>query len=129
VIESYLHRKSYPPDLRTFVKSIVDPRRATKCINAHGFSYEEGTTAVDENHEPFPSPPIKKPVSASLLRLNHYVMKSREEYGRKRELWTSAGRPWPDPDLDAIERDHSEHDDTILRYVPALAQALRAPIA
>jgi len=129
VIESYVHRRSYPPDERTFVKSIVDPARTAKCFNAHGFFYEEGATAVDENHEPFPSPPRKKPVSASLLRLNHYVVKSREEYAQKRALWTSAGRPWPDPDLDWIDREHAERDELILRWVPALHEALEAPVA
>jgi Glycosyltransferase family 92 len=124
VVENYLRRKSYPPGAQIEIKSIVDPMRATACFNAHRFLYAEGV-AVDENEQPIPGPPFKKAtVTAQVLRINHYATKSEEEYRRKREQWTSAGRDagWPPKAwFDDLE---TEHDDAITCYLPALRERL-----
>jgi hypothetical protein len=133
VIESYLTRRSYtsPKKDWEFVKSIVDPGRTTHAFNAHGFFYSEGY-AVREDRERAPEkPPGRKYFpQASILRINHYITKSKEEYLRKAQQWAAAGLPFPDDDPSGFFAQLSgERDETITRYVPALREALSQPVA
>jgi hypothetical protein len=133
VIESYLTRRSYtsPKKDWEFVKSIVDPGRTTHAFNAHGFFYREGY-AVREDRERAPEkPPGRKYFpQASILRINHYITKSKEEYLRKAQQWAAAGLPFPDDDPSGFFAQLSgERDQTITRYVPALREALSQPVA
>jgi hypothetical protein len=129
VIESYLHRKSYRPGYKELVKSIVDPARTRRCFNAHRFLYEDGF-AVDENGRPLDaSAPNRSDVSLTLLRINHYVTKSEEEYREKAEQWAAAGMSRSE--LQPAEQQpgwleslRSEYDDAITEHVPALREAL-----
>jgi Glycosyltransferase family 92 len=95
------------------VKSIVDPSRALRPVGVHHFAYRDGKLAVTESREPVrvrERPRLKKylrplyrllgpavryvdpyvrnrfssrTVSVDLLRINHYPVKSREEFLRK----------------------------------------------
>jgi hypothetical protein len=129
VIESYVYRKSYPPGSQEAVKSIVDPTRTVKCLNAHRFLHEGGV-AVDENGRPVDGrAPNRSPVSVSLLRVNHYITKSEEEYCDKQAQWVAAGLPRSElhrseQDPDWLQSLQAEHDDKITMYVPALREAL-----
>jgi Glycosyltransferase family 92 len=132
VIESYLMRRRYtsPKKDWEFVKSIVDPSRTTHAFNAHGFFYSEGY-AVREDRERAPeNPPGRKYFpQASVLRINHYITKSKEEYLRKGDQWAAAGLPFPDNDAsEFFAHLSSERDETITRYVPALREALSQPV-
>ncbi len=132
VIENYLARRPYltPEEDREHVKSIVDPTRTTHAFNAHGFFYSEGY-AVREDGERAPQKPPGRmcfPLG-SLLRINHYVTKSIEEYARKAAQWAAAGRPFPDDDREGLFAWLSmERDETITMYVPALREALSQPV-
>jgi hypothetical protein len=132
VIESYLRRRSYvnPKKDWEHVKSIVDPARTTHAFNAHGFFYSE-SWAVRENRERgLEDPPGRRGFPrADLLRINHYITKSLEEYSRKSEQWKAAGMPWPEDDpAPFLEWLSTEHDDTITMYVEAVREALAQPV-
>jgi hypothetical protein len=132
VIESYLDRRAYtdPEADLEHVKSVVDPSRVRRTHNAHGFwytsghaVYETGEAAVGEwpGNKTFPK--------ASLLRVNHYITKSFEEYETKRALWASLGlgrRPMNERFIELLS---GERDETITMYLPALREALAEPVA
>jgi len=123
VIESYLRRRSYSPEDREWTKSIVDPRRAVNCFNAHIFLYEDGL-AVDMDRQAVERPPFGPTrVHMHPLRINHYITKSEEEYRRKLDRWKEAGLS-AEPGPGRIEILAEEFDDAITRYVPALREAL-----
>jgi Glycosyltransferase family 92 len=132
VIESYLRRRAYtsPDQDVEHVKSIVDPTRVDRTLNAHGFYYADGY-AVYENGEPaVAEPPGSKTFpKASLLRVNHYLTKSVEEYTTKRAQWEAVGLARRPPTERFIEVLSAERDETITTYVPALREALAAPVA
>ena len=123
VIENYLRRRAYSPGDLEWTKSIVDPERAVKCVNAHIFLYDDGF-AVDMDRVPVVRPPFgPTPVRMSPLRINHYVTKSEEEYRAKLDQWEAAGRSL-DPGPGWLEALAGEFDDTITSYVPALRAAV-----
>ena len=62
-------------------KSIADPMRVASCGGGHHFTYTEAH-AVDELLRPAPTSRSLS-VSFSLLRLNHYAVRSREEFEAK----------------------------------------------
>jgi hypothetical protein len=132
VIESYVRRRSYAspePDLAQ-VKSIVDPSRVARTHNAHGFHYREGYAVHEDGERAVGEAPGTKTIpSASLLRVNHYLTKSVEEYMSKREQWAALGLYRRPPAEPFVEQLSAEQDETITRYVPALREALAAPVA
>jgi Glycosyltransferase family 92 len=132
VIESYLRRRSYTSPKKDWehVKSIVDPRRTKRAFNAHGFFYTDGYAVRENGDRALEDPPGRRVFPEfSLLRINHYITKSEDEYARKAAQWAAAGRPWPDEDrapfMDSL---NAELDDSITAYLPALRQALAQPV-
>jgi hypothetical protein len=132
VIESYALRRGYlsPKKDWEFVKSIVDPARTSHAFNAHGFFYTEGYAVHEDGRRALEKPPGRKGFpQTSLLRINHYITKSKEEYARKAAQWAAAGRPFPDDDRSGFFAHLSmEQDDTIKMYAPALREALAQPV-
>ena len=125
VTENFLRRRSYTPGAEAHMKSVVDPARVVRCLNAHWFDYADAGSAVDENEQPVAAvlPFTKSPASLALLRINHYVTKSEEEFRRKQAQWETAGRPL-EPDPAWFETLDSESDEAITAYLPALRDAL-----
>jgi Glycosyltransferase family 92 len=120
VTESYVQRMLE----QTTIKSIVNPRHVTECSSVHHFRYDVSST-VDENKYPIHGTRTRTP-SCERLRINHYFTKSVEEYRRRTELPSAVGGkkqfiPWM-ADLDTVPA--GETDDAILRFVPALREAL-----
>ena len=86
-----------------------------------------------------------KPVTWTRLRAHHYWSRSDEERRVKAELWSEAGSPVSDPaapvtgastghpglalDAEGTDRAHSVPDDTLVRYGPAVREALRRAVA
>jgi hypothetical protein len=125
VIDNYRRRIEFDGDIN--MKTVADPVRVTRCHSAHSFGYTY-LQAVDENR--FPVRGTRVPTdSTARLRLNHYHWKSHEEYIAKCARMRHIGRPREIPDashfawLKAAEEAGCD-DDAILRYVPALEQAL-----
>lgn len=137
------------------VKSIVDPARALRPVNSHHFAYRGGELAVDEAGARvgvIPRPRLKRrlrplyrllgpalrffdpwaaadvtraKISVERLRINHYPIKSRQEFERKARLKEGKGR------YDGIDyfayHDRNEVFDPILsRYLPHLGRARSA---
>jgi hypothetical protein len=132
VLESYLRRRSYSSPKKDWehVKSIVAPARTERAFNAHGFFYTEGYAVRENRERGLEEPPGRKGFpQVSLLRINHYITKSEEEYARKGAQWAAAGMPWPDADpAGFFEHLSTEQDDTITMYLPALREALAQPV-
>ena len=76
VLKNYTRRRSA---VDKHIKSICQPG-ATLCSahNPHSFIYTQGT-AVNERKQPCGGP-FNEPGSADILRINHYWVKSKEEY-------------------------------------------------
>jgi hypothetical protein len=125
VTESYVHRAK-DPEIR-LVKLIVDPARVERVLGDMRCLYSEGF-AVDENKEPLADNLYAQSRSYSKLRLNHYARKSDKEFERALALWAELGmnRQAKSPEKrEQRGRELNEvRDEEILRYVPALKQAL-----
>jgi hypothetical protein len=119
VIESYSLRDRQETGL---VKSIVDPLRTVRCVDAHWFTYDYGLP-VDENGWPL-SEGQSRSCSFERLRVNHYASRSRDELRDKLERgagWKHLHR-WRKRDLEG-ELD-LVRDDAIARWMPELEAAL-----
>jgi hypothetical protein len=124
VIENYLRRG---PGNR-FIKSVVQPERAARCVSAHRFEYRHGL-AVDENGYPIHRDATKS-VSMERLRINHYYTRSEEELRAKHAaLRADYGQARPGTWEDFAGRYDEEQDELITAYAPrvrvALGQAAR----
>jgi hypothetical protein len=133
------------------VKSIVDPQRAEAPADVHHFLYRGGELAVDENRErvdliarprfkkelrplfrllgpavryfdPFAATNItRSKVSVARLRINHYPIKSREEFARKARLMEGTGR-YDSVDYFAYHDRNDVFDPILARYLPHLGR-------
>jgi hypothetical protein len=128
-IENYVRRCAMDKPRNRIIKSIVQPREVVELGNdPHFFRYRDQRKAVDENREPIRGS-LTKSVSADLLRINHYLTRSQSERDRKNagpDVLRGGRRhlPW------ASKRDrmlNDEEDMTVLRFAPALREALGLP--
>jgi hypothetical protein len=93
VIENYAMRFAVPDH---HLKCIVDPRRVVRPLVAgHQFECISGHVVVDENALPV-SGPLHPTPSANILRINHYLTKSRTELiERRRKIQVNTGTVSP----------------------------------
>jgi Glycosyltransferase family 92 len=84
------------------VKSIVFPAMTSSCVqNSHSFRHY--ARLVGEDGKPFTGP-LRDPPTADLLRINHYLTRSRQEWESKLrqprvndgKIITGTGRYWGD---------------------------------
>jgi glycosyltransferase involved in cell wall biosynthesis len=94
------------------IKSIVRPEKAILPYTAHAFLYSEGL-AVDENGTAIPPRnPYPTPATANILRINHYVTKSREECdARRSQKRSDTGEARYNLDDFFSGHDHNEVED------------------
>ena len=134
-------------------KSIVDPARTLRPVSAHHFEFLNGALAVDETLQRVrltPKPRFKKrlrplfgrlgpllrffdpyaagditsrKVSVEKLRINHYPIKSREEFERKARFKREKKR-YVGVDYFAYHDRNEVFDPILARYLPELAQAM-----
>ncbi|MGH2979954.1 MAG: glycosyltransferase family 92 protein, partial [Solirubrobacterales bacterium] len=119
LIDSYLRRGGR----NRFMKSIVQPSTAIRCLSAHRFEYRY-RLAVDENGYPIHRDATKS-VSFERLRINHYYTKSEAELREK----LSAARPdYGQARAGSWEivkgQFNDEHDDLISAYGSQVRAAL-----
>jgi hypothetical protein len=135
VIESYLRRGDPTKGfIGRYVKSVVQPAEATRCLSAHRFEYRHGL-AVDENGYPIHRDATKS-VSFERLRINHYYTRSEAELRvkleRRQKLSATGTPPWQARPVDferAKEEFNDEHDDLITAYGPEVRTALERALA
>jgi glycosyl transferase family 92 len=134
LLESYTHRAPDHHPLNRMCKCVVDPRRTARIgagLSVHSFDHTEGH-AVDENFQPRDKRPRGQTEKCSFarLRVNHYYMKSKEEWFAKmtaRKADTGEARGYKPEGYDRMASLFSEvHDETIQAYLPALEAALAA---
>ncbi len=141
VIESFLTRARTQWVRNRRVKSIVDPARTLCPIGPHFFEYTDNVLAVTENHEPVRV--IERPawtrrirrglsrlpltqtdpyavrdssvkhVSVGRLRLNHYAVRSRQEFEQKTARHGSSRMA---PRYFAYHDRNEVHDPTLTAY-------------
>jgi hypothetical protein len=85
VIRSFTRRSRPEFHANDHVKTIVDPTRALPIPTGdpHSFRYRDGFGAVDE-HGAIVTGARRRPHTSDLIQLNHYVLRSREEFDEKR---------------------------------------------
>lgn len=134
VLENYNLRARDEHPLNHLVKSVVDPRRATRVcggINPHCFDYADGF-AVDELFRPLDRTPRgqTQTVSYTRLRINHYNIKSREQWEAKQHVPSPQSGKTPAEVGIPYERQaraFSEvEDEIVMAYLPQLRAALAA---
>ena len=125
-IESYVRRCELDKPRNRIIKSIIQPTRVADLgSDPHYFRYVDGQRGVTENKEPIRGS-LTQSVSVDLLRINHYMTRSQEEREIKNagpDVLRGGRRHLPK----AKERDrmlNAEEDTTILRYAPALREAM-----
>lgn len=93
VIENYAMRFAVPDH---HLKCIVDPRRVVRpLVVGHQFECVPGEVVVDENGEPV-SGPLHPHPTANILRINHYLTKSRTELiERRKRIQVNTGKVSP----------------------------------
>jgi hypothetical protein len=127
VLENYTTR--FATDSERLIKSIVDPVRVTRCVSAHRFEYSHAD-AVDELGYPVSVAKTKTP-SVERLRLNHYFARSEQDVLAKHARRVADRGQGRDavPSADAVRRTLAAgaEDRAIMRYLPALREALAHP--
>ncbi len=156
VIERFVWRAHTDWIRNRKVKSIVNPERTEKPLGVHHFSYRDNALAVDENQTPvhvLPRPRYKKRlkplygrlgpllkhldpysaanisskvISADRLRINHYPVRSREEFLMK-TVHKKGKRRYEDIDYFAYHDRNDVHDLILNRYLPELYRCLERP--
>jgi hypothetical protein len=135
VLENYKLRVPDSHPFNRMCKCVVDPTRAIQIganLSVHSFDFTEGF-AVDENFElrnQMPGRGQTETLSFARLRVNHYYMKSREQWiakGDTPKADTGQRRGYKPEGYERMaELFSSVPDETIQHYVPALKAALAA---
>lgn len=132
-IENYTHRaNSSCATSRTF-KSIVKPSCVQACITPHNFLYFTGRKLkpVTENKIAFTQvgPRDHQTLTSSWqkIRINHYIIRSREEFIAKRSRGSALFNfaRYTGDFFERHDRNAVEEDLTIQRFLPQLKQKLQ----
>lgn len=123
VIENYTHRAEDDFDRNLLVKTICNPRRVVHFLNPHHPVLDDGYRIVNENGVTV-TDQFCADNSCSLMQVNHYFCKSREEARKKMER----GKISDSKKLDWSvfeSRDRNEVlDEGMLPYVTPCKEAL-----
>ncbi len=113
------------------VKCIVDPARTAQALSPHHFRHSPGECCVNEDHYPFAPGTHFSFSPGRLVRVNHYFLRSQQDYEEKMRRGGGATRAEDeyrkmDLFLGALEKPQVE-DKAIQRFLPRLEKALKAP--
>jgi hypothetical protein len=151
VIERFVRRARTGWVRNRRVKSIVDPQRAVRPIGPHFFEYQDGALAVTEDHEPvrvierrawtrrMRRRLVRLPlvetdpyamrhssanrVSVGRVRLNHYAVRSRQEFEQKTARHGSSRMA---PRYFAYHDRNEVHDPALASYASEVRARLAA---
>lgn len=124
VLEAFLHRAEDGFECNRAIKSIVNPRGVLAFTNPHSAWYYTDLWAVNDSGK-IVTEWFDKSASYAALQLNHYFVKSREDWqlklSRGRTDLPRDGRP-PRSEAEFELHDRNEvYDDRILKYIEAMA--------
>ena len=105
------------------VSTIANPRMISYMTIPHFAFYFEGVFAVNENGGVVQGA-FNKPVTAEKIVMNHYSVKSREEYAKKVSRGAADHGTYQMKNFDINDR-NEEFDDSILKYREARAKIYR----
>ncbi len=125
VIANYTKRANPDFPANRLFKTIVNPVEAIRALNPHLFYFRNDLKAVTENKIPFHGE-LTPDLSVSKLRINHYFLKSREEFKKKVERGRADIKKSRKIDeFDSNDRNEIE-DLTISLFIPALKSKIIA---
>ena len=103
------------PDGNAFIKTLANPRLIKYKLGPHGASYLANHAAVNSNGDVCYDIFYNEPCLADKIVINHYFLKSKEEFLAKFQRGHAAGGPLEMRDFQHF--DHNEvFDDGILKY-------------
>ena len=128
-IAAYTRRALFPPPqgIKTGMwKSIVHPAAVAAVDTPHMFVLTNGHIGgMDEKRQAVAKGIVSVPPPGAVLRINHYITRSRQEFGQKTMSKRFNVRPMRKLHtlVDMIEA-QAVDDDTILQFLPALREKL-----
>jgi hypothetical protein len=125
-IENFTTRNPDAHPSNTFVKSIIQPGKTSESGGPHHFLYKPGFFAVNEKKSPCES--LHSPPSFDRIQLNHYQLRSRQEFEEKLARWKGTGYRINMGLFDLHEKSCTVRDDSILRFVPKVRGLLGTAI-
>ena len=127
VTSTYLHRAGIDFELTTRIKSIIDPRKTAYFEHAHFPVYKTGHFAVNTQGHTVKGA-ISDEVDYSVMRVNHYITKSKEEWVKKRKRGQAdTGYYAADDEIEKsfLYHDRNEvFDDSMLKYADKIREAI-----
>lgn len=121
-IENFTSRVPYQHHVNTLVKCIVQTDKAIRAHHNHEFSYKPGFSAVNEKGSPSLS--RSSPASFDKIQLNHYQLRSRQEFKEKLDRWVGSKYGIDAPTFPLHDGWCTEKDDAILKFVPEVRRVL-----
>lgn len=111
------------------IKSFVQPAKTVQCLNPHYFRYQPGHYCVNEEHYPVPPHLQCTFAPGRRIRVNHYFMKSQQDFEHKIQRGGGArtrADDWHTMDgfYDGAARP-CVTDETIFRFLPPVENSLR----
>ena len=113
----------------SFTKIIANPRRIAFIKNPHYANYFDNYYSIDENAKRIGNQCCNSSVPVEKININHYYLKSREEYSKKKQPRGYAcnnNNPYTENFFKACDR-NDEFDDGILKYRDARAKIYQPP--
>lgn len=122
VLERFTRRAQSNFDGNLFLKTISNPRKINFSNDPHMMQYFEALYAINENGKTCLTY-INNPVTADKIVVNHYYIKSYEEFLIKiNRGWVNGGQSRYNKEMFEINDRNEVFDDGILRYRAARAQ-------
>ncbi|WP_051650275.1 glycosyltransferase family 92 protein [Selenomonas sp. AB3002] len=116
VIERFRFRAKDDFGPNTHIKSIVNPRRVENVVHVHYADYLTGMYAIDEHGNKVVLSAFNGKNTVDRICINHYFVKSREEWLQKRSRGTAdTGRVRSMKDFENHDK-NDVYDDGILNY-------------
>ncbi len=129
--ESFVYRSRDSYYYNTIYKSIIQPAKVESPINPHSFKMKNGEFLVDELGRKILQGGVtnyNQPATWKRLRVNHYKVKSWEDFQDKCQRWQNGGHPefiasgcdgyFKQSDMNQV------YDPVMHRYVPSIKLAL-----
>jgi len=127
-IENFRFRTPVQWQWNRHIKSVVRPERTRRAFSPHFCAYRDGWSCVNEAGQPVIGP-FSEPVSTRQVQLNHYFTRSRAEYQAKLARGSGDATAKTAEFFDVVDGAAVERDESIMRFCPEVAAAVRTALA